>query len=288
MQHVYDFYKPEMTSEYPVVDAKLSIQCYLSALDNCYGKYKTKAQKRGMEEPRLSSFDAVLFHSPYCKLVQKSLARLSLNDYLDLPAEAKAEQHPELEKMKDVKREDSYFDRDVEKAFMAHSLKTFEVKTKPSLRIATNVGNMYTPSVYGGLISFMVSKPIDQLAGNHIALFSYGSGMASSFYTIRISDQCDTGSALFKFCQVLADVQTRLESRQKLAPAQFEETLTLREKAIDSARFEPQGQVEGMFPGTWYLTNIDNMHRRTYDRVPLHHANGTNGTNGTNGVNGHS
>ena len=170
MQHVYDFYKPEMTSEYPVVDAKLSIQCYLSALDNCYGKYKTKAQKKGMEEPRLSSFDAVLFHSPYCKLVQKSLARLSLNDFLDLPAEVKAEQHPELEKMKDVKREDSYFDRDVEKAFMAHSLKTFEAKTKPSLRIATNVGNMYTPSVYGGLISFMISTGLLVLvAGGAVA-----------------------------------------------------------------------------------------------------------------------
>jgi hydroxymethylglutaryl-CoA synthase len=36
MQHVYDFYKPDMGSEYPTVDGKLSIQCYLSALDKCY------------------------------------------------------------------------------------------------------------------------------------------------------------------------------------------------------------------------------------------------------------
>lgn len=277
MQHVYDFYKPEMTSEYPVVDAKLSIQCYLSALDNCYAKYKTKAEAKGIENVSLESFDGILFHTPYCKLVQKSLARLSLNDYLDLSDDAKASNHPELEKMKGVKLEESYFDRDVEKAFMTHSLKTFEAKTKPSLKIATNVGNMYTPSVYGGLVSYMISQPIHQLAGHKIALFSYGSGMASSFYTIKISENYDESSALFKFSQVLADVQTRLDSRQKVDPEEFVKTLTLREKAIDSAPFVPQGNVKGMFPGTWFLTNIDEMHRRTYDRVPLPYTNGTNG-----------
>jgi len=277
MQHVYDFYKPEMTSEYPVVDAKLSIQCYLSALDNCYAKYKSKAEAKGIEAVSLDSFDGILFHTPYCKLVQKSLARLSLNDYLDLSDDAKASKHPELEKMKGVKLEESYFDREVEKAFMTHSLKTFEGKTKPSLKIATNVGNMYTPSVYGGLVSYMISQPIHQLAGHKVALFSYGSGMASSFYTIKISENYDESSALFKFSQVLADVQTRLDSRQKVDPEEFVKTLTLREKAIDSAPFVPQGNVKGMFPGTWFLTNIDEMHRRTYDRVSLPYTNGTNG-----------
>lgn len=42
MQHAYDFYKPDMGSEYPVVDGKLSIECYLSALDRCYSVYRNK------------------------------------------------------------------------------------------------------------------------------------------------------------------------------------------------------------------------------------------------------
>lgn len=42
MQHAYDFYKPDMVSEYPVVDGKLSIECYLSALDRCYSVYRNK------------------------------------------------------------------------------------------------------------------------------------------------------------------------------------------------------------------------------------------------------
>lgn len=46
MQHAYDFYKPDMVSEYPVVDGKLSIQCYLSALDRCYSVYRNKIQAK--------------------------------------------------------------------------------------------------------------------------------------------------------------------------------------------------------------------------------------------------
>jgi hydroxymethylglutaryl-CoA synthase len=48
MQHVYDFYKPDMASEYPTVDGKLSIECYLRALDRCYSTYCKKARKTGI------------------------------------------------------------------------------------------------------------------------------------------------------------------------------------------------------------------------------------------------
>ena len=54
-----------------------------------------------------------------------------------------------------LKLEDSYFDRDAEKAFMTASKELFEQKTKPSLKVANQVGNMYTPSVYSSLCSFI-------------------------------------------------------------------------------------------------------------------------------------
>lgn len=44
MEHAYDFYKPNLSSEYPVVDGQLSIQCYLRALDRCYAVYRRKAE----------------------------------------------------------------------------------------------------------------------------------------------------------------------------------------------------------------------------------------------------
>ena len=50
MKHAYDFYKPNLTSEYPVVDGKLSVECYLSALDQCYKVYRQKfaSLKKGL------------------------------------------------------------------------------------------------------------------------------------------------------------------------------------------------------------------------------------------------
>lgn len=43
MEHVYDFYKPEMTSEFPVVDGPLTIECYYRSIDKCYERYMSKA-----------------------------------------------------------------------------------------------------------------------------------------------------------------------------------------------------------------------------------------------------
>lgn len=93
---MYDFYKPDLESEYPRVDGKLSIQCYLNALDKCYQGYCNKAMIRNSERISLESFDAVVFHSPYCKLVQKSLARLLLNDVIHISNEETAKRYPDL------------------------------------------------------------------------------------------------------------------------------------------------------------------------------------------------
>ena len=56
---------------------------------------------------------------------------------------------------RDRKLEDTYFDKDVEKAFMEYSKPIYEGKTKESLLIAKEVGNTYTSSVYCGLASFI-------------------------------------------------------------------------------------------------------------------------------------
>lgn len=61
-----------------------------------------------------------------------------------------------------IRLEDTYFDRDVEKAFMKASADLFEKKTKSSLLLSNQNGNMYTPSVYGCLASLIaqyVSMP---------------------------------------------------------------------------------------------------------------------------------
>ena len=55
-----------------------------------------------------------------------------------------------------MKLEESYFDKDLERVLMSVSQEVYEKKTKPSLLLANQVGNMYTPSVFGGLLSFLI------------------------------------------------------------------------------------------------------------------------------------
>lgn len=76
MEHTYDFYKPNRPSphaEYPLVDGRLSIKCYMRALDACYARY---CDKSAIPRPILNHFNHVCFHAPYAKLVRKAFARL--------------------------------------------------------------------------------------------------------------------------------------------------------------------------------------------------------------------
>ncbi|XP_066567562.1 hydroxymethylglutaryl-CoA synthase, cytoplasmic isoform X1 [Amia ocellicauda] len=275
MQHAYDFYKPDMVSEYPVVDGKLSIECYLSALDRCYKVFRDKIHARWQKEGSdkrfsLDDFGFMVFHSPYCKLVQKSLARLLLNDFLGHPRpDTDSGVFSGLEAFRDVKPQDTYFDRDVEKAFMKASAQMFEEKTKASLLISNQNGNMYTPSVYGCLASVLAQYSPQQLAGQRIGVFSYGSGFAATLYSIRVTEDDTPGSPLAKLTASLCDLQARLDSRRKVAPEVFAENMKLRQETHHLANYKPQSSVDELFPGTWYLTSVDEKHRRQYARRPL-------------------
>lgn len=269
-KHAYDFYKPDLTSEYPIVDGKLSVQCYLEALDKCYQLYCQNAEKKWQKPVDIGKFDGLLFHTPYCKLVQKSVGRLALNDYIRLPKDKRAAL-PDLQKFVDVELSKTYFDRDVEKAFLTSSSEVFTKKTKPSLLIATNLGNMYTASLYGGLVSYLVTKDASELAGNKLGLFSYGSGLASCFYSVTIKDS----PALKTLVKNLSYVKPLLEKRVKVAPEKFDATLELRQHNAHKFPYEPVSDVSNFFPGTYYLTKVDEQHRRTYSKVP-----GSSCTNG--------
>ncbi|KAM9329651.1 hydroxymethylglutaryl-CoA synthase, cytoplasmic [Gastrophryne carolinensis] len=275
MQHAYDFYKPDMVSEYPVVDGKLSIQCYLSALDRCYSTYRRKIHAQWQKERNdapftLEDFRYMIFHSPYCKLVQKSLARLLLNDFISEPnPNTENGVYAGLDSFRDVKLEDTYFDRDVEKAFLKASSEMFDQKTKASLLVSRENGNMYTPSVYGCLASVLAQFSPQELAGQRIGVFSYGSGFAATMYSIKVSQDPMPGSSLDKLTSSLSDLKARLDSRRNVSPSVFAENMKLREETHHLASYIPQGSVDDLFAGTWYLVRVDEKHRRYYARTAI-------------------
>jgi hydroxymethylglutaryl-CoA synthase len=226
MEHVYDFYKPDLTSEYPIVDGHFSVTCYTRALDKCYQYYNAKYNKQAKqgngvtngahkEEPTgIDRFAYLAFHAPTCKLVQKSYARLLYNDYLSSPS---AEEFSTLdESVSSVPYDKSFADKGVEKAFMALSKKKFNERVFPGTLAARLVGNMYTASVYSSLASLVSEIPAEKLKGQRIGIFSYGSGLAASFFSFKVVG--DVSHIAEKL-----NLTEQLEQREKVEPQVYDE-----------------------------------------------------------------
>lgn len=228
MQHAYDFYKPDLTSEYPYVDGHYSVNCYTKALDSAYREYCKREAKQATNgtngtngvtngdanKTNLDRFDYLAFHAPTCKLVQKSYARLLYHDYLaNADAPAFAEVAPEL---RDMDYEKSLTDKVVEKTFMALTKKRFQERVAPSIQVATMCGNMYCGSVWGGLASLVSLVDSKTLEGKRIGLFSYGSGLAATFLSFRINGNTETISKVL-------NIPARLEARRAVAPEVYDQ-----------------------------------------------------------------
>ncbi|CAI6340554.1 unnamed protein product [Periconia digitata] len=265
--HAYDFYKPDFTSEYPVVDGHFSLRCYTEAVDACYKAYNAreetlKSQSNGTnghsqeQETPLDRFDHMCFHAPTCKLVSKSYARMLYNDYLSNPTNPLFAEVPG--ELRDLDYATSVTDKAVEKTFMGLSKKRFAARVQPSNQVPTMCGNMYCGSVYGSLCSLIAHIDGEGAIGKRIGMFSYGSGLASSLFSLKIR------GSITEFQKQL-DVQNRLDSRRVVPPQTYDDMCLLREHAHLQKDFTPKGDPSTLFPGTYYLSKVDDMYRRTYE-----------------------
>lgn len=105
------------------------------------------------------------------------------------------------------------------------------------------------------------------MAGKRVVLFSYGSGLASAMYSIRVTSNLQQLANVMKS---VSDIPKRLASRRVVPPVEFEKTMKLREETHHLAPYSPVGNPTDLFPGTYYLVSVDDKHRRVYNRFPLH------------------
>ncbi|XWS48990.1 hypothetical protein CRYUN_Cryun13aG0125000 [Craigia yunnanensis] len=261
MSHAYDFYKPNLASEYPVVDGKLSQTCYLMALDSCYKYFCHKYEKLEGKQFSLSDADYFVFHSPYNKLVQKSFARLLFNDFLRNASSVDDIAKEKLGPFSTLTGEESYQSRDLEKASQQVSKHLYEAKVQPTTLIPKQVGNMYTASLYAAFASLIHNKH-SELAGKRVILFSYGSGLTATMFSLRLHE----GQHPFSLSNIatVMNVAGKLKSRHEFSPEKFIETMKLMEHRYGAKDFVTSQDCSLLFPGTYYLTEVDSMYRRFY------------------------
>ncbi|CAN3501295.1 hydroxymethylglutaryl-CoA synthase [Diutina catenulata] len=256
MEHAYDFYKPDFTSEYPVVDGHFSLACYVKAVDHCYRAYSKKVNKDG-QTVGLNHFDYNAFHVPTCKLVTKSYARMMYNDYLSRPDEFELDDDTKAALAK-LSYDQSLSDKTVEKTFVALAKAQTKERVQPALTVATNTGNMYTASCWVGLSSLLYYVGSDAVQNKRIGVFSYGSGLASTLLSLKVVDDISYITKNLDFDHKLG------AGRSIESPEKYLEAIALREKAHLQKDFAPSGSVDHLAEGTYYLDKVDDKFRRTY------------------------
>ena len=267
MKNAYDFYKPNPLSEYPTVDGHYSLDCYLEALYNCLNTYNNKKGIINYNE------DYFCFHCPYSKLVEKAFYQLKCFEiyykYINNISEM-------YQYIKNIQKEiiDEIIEKDgkfwkmskgtqdkIKKIFYNH----FKAHIEPGLFLCKQLGNLYTGSIFGFLMSLLLnlSSKKQSLVGSRIFLFSYGSGLASTLLVLDIDNE--------KYRKIIKnnqDIFSHLNERMKLEPYLYESILLKKEKLYSKNNYIPQGKIEDLFEGTFYLTKIDNMWRRFYIQKP--------------------
>ncbi len=223
--------------------------------------------------PPPADVDYFIFHAPYNKLIQKGLARAFFTDARlrssSSPAVASTAAAARLDSaftaFSSMTEEVSYGDRNVEQAAVAVTKGAYNKLTAPSTLVPKRLGNLYTASLYAGLVS-LVHTQAAKLAGKRVLCFSYGSGLAASLFSIRVPPTPAAINAINSIVKNV-DIETRLASRTLRTPKELEVTLAKREAAhaLEGA-FTPDDNVtdECAFEGAYYLVGKDDKGRRQY------------------------
>ena len=263
MKNAYDFYKPNPSSEYPTVDGHHSLDCYLEALYNCLYNYQNKKGIINYDK------DYFCFHCPYSKLVEKAFYQLKcfeiyynyINNNTDIYKYIK---NIEKEIIKQIIEKEGKFwkiSKNIQDKIKKVFYNDFKELIEPGLFLCKQLGNLYTGSIFGFLLSLLLnlSTKKQSLIGSRIFLFSYGSGLASTLLVLDIDNE--------KYKRIISnnkDIFVNLNERKKISPFLYESILLKKEKLYLKNDYIPQGKTEDLFEGTFYLTKMDKLWRRFY------------------------
>ena len=219
---VFDFWRPSGHAV-PVVDGHYSIECYLDALEASAGDLKENLNLGG--ERLIDALDYMVYHMPYCNMAKKAHRHFVELEYKDID------------------------DEEREKRFK----ETFDKMVAPGLFGAREVGNIYTGSVYMGLISLLEAEK-EKVAGKKVGIFSYGSGCGAEFLICNIKE---------KVGNILDDLNFRkqLDRREKISIEHYTHIYSQR---LQDVKYFPQEARHFKDEYTQFVFTGIKDHKRQY------------------------
>jgi hydroxymethylglutaryl-CoA synthase len=156
--------------EQPVFDGQYSNQCYINRITGAYEHYKTESNQTGK---LYENWVTILMHLPYCFQGRRTFIELYANENPELLATQLGDSTKD--KIKALAKSDSY-------------LQLVNEKIMPSEIASGQVGNIYTGSIFLGLLSTLCYHYQEQtaLAYKKMGFIAYGSGSKSKVFEAEV------------------------------------------------------------------------------------------------------
>lgn len=214
------------------------MQIYMNAMKQCYNTLRAKkATQPGRAGLKYQDFAYFCFHTPFSKMVQKSFIALILADieanFKEVgggatPGASLRYERGLVEQLAQTGfKNDQKANAVLMKAFGAE----WKDKCERSLKLAKELGNIYTGSLYNGLLSLVCDESIS-LAGKEVLMFSYGSGCAASMFVLRFRPE-------YSRIRLTSAFQDRLARRVRVSAEEYSRWMDLREQAFGKPNFTP-------------------------------------------------
>ncbi len=221
-KHVFDFWRP-IGHDLPIVDGEYSIECYLMALEGAISHF---CYNLGIKwEKLLGNLDYIIYHLPFGKMATKAHRHLIEIAYKDLDSESREALYTE----------------------------TYYKKVAPGLLGVKEVGNIYTGSVYMGLVSLLETEG-DKVEGKNVGIFSYGSGCGAEFFL------CHMKSGIDKIIRGLR-FKEQLDGRKKIT---FEQYTQIYSRSCEEVDYYPEEVQIFKGPLTRFVFTGFKDHKRQY------------------------
>lgn len=240
-ESVFDFFKPrraaqksewssatenmpdklEIFTDEPVFDGHYSNKCYQDRIREAYEHYKSQTN---IQKP-YENWRYLIFHLPYAfhgKRVFTEIFSLENNLAFTTPEEQKA-----------VAKSEEYI------SFINH-------KIEPSQRASSEIGNMYTSSIFMALLSALqVSfNENENLAGQKIGFLAYGSGSKAKVFTGTIHENWKEVAAKWNIFESLKNrTPIDIDTYEKLHRKQLNTSVNADYKGFGLERIEEENPL---------------------------------------------
>ncbi|MBL1275226.1 MAG: hydroxymethylglutaryl-CoA synthase family protein [Ectothiorhodospiraceae bacterium] len=179
-------------------DPDLSLLSYLECLENSYEAYQKKVEGTHLQ----NTFDYLVFHTPFAGMVKGGHRKL----------------------MRPAKLSPDIIETD------------FQRRVVPSLRYCTQVGNVYSATVYLALCGMIDTADLGEF--NRVGIFSYGSGCASEFYSGVVTSQSQAKLRNMRIGSRLAERrELNMQEYDHMLDLNMEWTFGIQNKEVDVSRF---------------------------------------------------